>query len=451
MREIHLSSRFSAMSRRKLLLAGAACAGIRLSSADASVIVCRPFGSDAPTSRMALSDFAAGTPGDGENARTITSIIGHNLRRSGLSAPIDPHVFSERPADIDAPPRFPEWRARDVEALATGRVTRQSDGRLKIDFRLWNVFDGVLLDRKEYVLPQENLRRTGHTISDAIYERLTGEKGYFDSRVAFIDETGPTERRIKRLAVMDQDGANIRYVTHGEELMFTPRFSPSGRHIAYTSAGRDGTRVYVLDIESGQREIVGDFPGDTFSPRFSPDGETLIMSVVRGDDGSVNLFAMNLISKAITDLTSGPSIDTAPSYSPDGRQICFESDRDGRRQIYMMSASGGVARRISLGKWDYSAPVWSPKGDVIAFVMLVNGQSMIGIMGKDGSNECAVTRGFPNESPTFAPNGRALMFFRDAGGASGPSLFTIDLNGRNEFMAETPNYASDPDWSVQSP
>jgi TolB protein len=262
---------------------------------------------------MAVSDFVAGTPGDVENARTVTLIISHDLQRNGLAAPIDSAVFSERPADIEARPRFPDWRALGVEALVTGRVTRQPDGRLKVEFRLWDVSRGVPLDRNEYVAPQENLRRISHTISDAIYERATGEKGYFSSRVAFVDETGPKERRIKRLAIADQDGANIRYLTHGDELVFTPRFSPSGQHIAYTSVEQNGPRVYLLNIETGQREIGGDFPGVTFSPRFSPDGQTLIMSVGR-DDSSANLLALSLTSKAITRLTSGSAIDTAPSY-----------------------------------------------------------------------------------------------------------------------------------------
>jgi TolB protein len=451
MREIDLLLRFTPLSRRRLLLTGAACASVGLSPAGAKVLLCRPGGCIAQAFPMAVSDFVAGTPSDIENARAVTLIISNNLQRSRLFAPIDPATFIEHPVDIEARPRFPDWRALNAEALVTGCVTRQPDGRLKAEFRLWDVLRGVQLDRNEYVAPQENLRRIGHTISDAIYERLTDDKGYFDSRVVFVDETGPRERRIKRLAIVDQDGANIRYLSHGEDLIFTPRFSPSGQRIAYTSAGRDGPRVYLLNIETGQREIVGDFPGVTFSPRFSPDGQTLIMSSAGRDDVSSNLFAMNLTSKAITRLTSGSAIDTAPCYSPDGRQICFESDRDGQPQIYVMSASGGSAQRISFGKWIYSAPVWSPRGDVIACITQVEGKFTIGLMGKDGSNERILTQRFRNESPTFAPNGLTLMFFRDAGGVSGPSLFTIDLSGRNETMVPTPSYASDPDWSMLLP
>jgi len=395
---------------------------------------------------IAIADFLGGTPGDNETAQGVSQIISGNLKRSGLFAPIDPAAFLEKIASVDAVPRFPDWRTINAQALVTGRITRQNDGRLKAEFRLWDVLAGQQLAGQQYFTTPDNWRRIAHIISDAIYERLTGEKGYFDSRVVFIDETGPPEHRIKRLAIMDQDGANVRYLTRGDELVLTPRFSPSTQEITYMAYGQGDPRVYLLNIETGQREIVGNFPGMSFAPRFSPDGQRVVMSLQEGSNA--NLFVMDLRSKAMTRLTETPAIDTSPSYSPDGARLCFESDRGGRPQIYVMSASGGAAQRISFGgEGSYSTPVWSPRGDYIAFTRQAEGKFAIGVMKPDGSGERILTEGFHNEGPTFAPNGRVIMFFRDPGGTGGPSLFTIDVGGRNEQRIATPSFASDPAWS----
>jgi TolB protein len=263
--------------------------------------------------------------------------------------------------------------------------------------------------------------------------------------VVFVDETGPAERRVKRLAIMDQDGANVRYLTRGDELVLTPRFSPSTQEITYMAYGQGDPRVYLYNIETGQREIVGNFPGMSFSPRFSPDGQRVIMSLQ--ERGNANLFVMDLRSKATTRLTDTQAIDTAPSYSPDGSRICFESDRGGRQQIYVMNAGGGPAQRISFGEGAYSTPVWSPRGDYIAFTRQSQSKFAIGVMKPDGTGERILTEGFHNEGPTFSPNGRVIMFFRDPGGNAGPSLYSVDISGRNEQRVPTPSYASDPAWS----
>src|SRR5579871_1299286 len=396
---------------------------------------------------IALPDFLAGSPPDGESARGISQIITANLKRSGLFAPIDQAAFIEKITNTDVQPRYPDWRAINAQALVTGRVTRQPDGRIKAEFRLWDVFGAVQLAGQQYFSTPDNFRRIAHIISDQIYERLTGEKGYFDTRIVFIDETGPKDRRIKRLAMMDQDGAGVRYLTNGNELVLTPRFSPTTQEITYMSFGQGEPRVYLFNTETQQREIVGNFPGMTFSPRFTPDGQRVIMSLQQA--GNSNLFVMDLRSKATTRLTDTAAIDTAPCYSPDGSRICFESDRGGRPQIYIMSAGGGPAQRISFaeGPYSYSTPVWSPRGDLIAFTRQGQGAFAIGVMGVDGRGERILTEGFHNEGPTFAPNGRVLMFFRDAGGNTGPSLYTIDITGRNEQRVPTPSYASDPAWS----
>ncbi len=392
---------------------------------------------------ITIPNFVPGTQGDATVSAGIAQVITNNLKRSGLFAPIDQAAYIERISNIDVPPQFPSWRQINAQALVTGRATRQGDGRLKAEFRLWDVPAAQQLTGQQYFTSPESWRRIAHIISDQIYERLTGEKGYFDSRVVFIDETGAKERRVKRLAMMDQDGANVRYLTRGADLVITPRFSPSTQEITYMEYGQGDPRVYLFNVETGQREIVGNFPGMSFSPRFSPDGQRVIMSLQQG--GNSNLFVMDLRSKTTTRLTDTPAIDTSPSYSPDGSRISFESDRGGKPQIYVMSATGGPAQRISFGDGSYSTPVWSPRGDYIAFTKQGGGQFSIGIIKPDGSGERLLTSGYHNEGPTFAPNGRVLMFFRDLG--SGPSLFTIDISGRNELKQPTPGLASDPAWS----
>ena len=434
------------VTRRRALALGALAGGLTLSPRFAAAVVQLDVsqGNFQPMP-IGLPDFIGGTAGDGDTARGVTQIITANLRRCGLFAPIDPAAYIEKIASVDAVPRFPDWRAINAQALVTGRMTRQNDGRLKAEFRLWDVVAGQQLAGQQYFTTPDNWRRIAHIISDAIYERLTGEKGYFDSRVVFVDETGPAERRIKRLAIMDQDGPNVRYLTRGDDLVLTPRFSPSTQEITYMAYGQGDPRVYLLNIETNQREIVGNFPGMSFSPRFSPDGQRVIMSLQEG--GNSNIFVMDLRSKAMTRLTDTPAIDTAPSYSPNATQICFESDRGGKPQIYIMGASGGAAQRISFGDGSYSTPVWSPRGDYIAFTRQSGGKFAIGVMKPDGSGERVLTEGFHNEGPTFAPNGRVIMFFRDPGGNAGPSLLTVDISGRNEQRVPTPSFASDPAWS----
>src|SRR4030081_1038030 len=439
------------LSRRQIISgmasAGALMIPVREAFGQARVII--PEGDFAPLP-IAIPNFVAGTQSDGEVGVAVAQVITNNRKRSGLFAPIDQAAFIERIVNIDAAPQFQSWKTINAQALVTGRMTRQGDGRLKAEFRLWDVAAGQQLTGQQYFPSPEYWRRIAHIISDQIYERLTGEKGYFDSRVVFVDETGSKERRVKRLALMDQDGANVRYLTRGADLVLTPRFSPSTQEITYMEFGQGDPRVYLYNIETGQREIVGNFPGMWFSPRFSPDGQRVIMSLQQG--GNSNLFVMDLRSKSTTRLTDTPAIDTSPSYAPDGTRICFESDRGGKPQIYVMPATGGAAQRISFSKDEggggsYSTPVWSPRGDYIAFTKQGGGQFSIGIMKPDGSGERILTSGFHNEGPTFAPNGRVLMFFRDPGGNGGPSLFTVDISGRNELRVPTPGFASDPAWS----
>jgi TolB protein len=394
---------------------------------------------------IAIPDFASDGSIDAKSAQEISYVVSNDLKSSGLFLPIDPAAFIEKGLDVARAPRFEDWRPINAQALVVGRIGN-SDGKLRAEFRLWDVLSGKQLAGEQFFTRVREARRVGHIIADVIYERITGEKGYFDTRVVFVDESGPKDKRVKRLAIMDQDGYNVRLLTTGTDLVLTPRFSPSTQEITYMSFAGDDPKVYLLNIETGQKEIVGTFPGMTFAPRFSPDGQRIVMSLEQG--GAANIYAMDLRSRSTVQLTNSQAINTSPCYAPDGRQIVFQSDRDGSQQIYVMNANGSNQRRISSGGGSYSTPVWSPRGDLIAFTKQAGGQFLIGVMKPDGSGERVLTEGFHNEGPTWAPNGRVLMFFRESPGASGgPRLFSIDLTGYNERLVATPSFGSDPAWS----
>ncbi|MDZ5699178.1 Tol-Pal system beta propeller repeat protein TolB [Chelativorans sp. M5D2P16] len=391
---------------------------------------------------IALTDFLSA----GGKGAEITSVVAADLRRSGLFAPIDKNAFIEKISNPDVAPRFEDWKVINAQAVVTGRVTEEPDGRLRTEFRLWDIFAGQQLVGEQFYANANDWRRVAHIIADTIYEQFTGEKGYFDSQIVFIDESGPRDNRVKRLAIMDQDGANFRTLSDGSTLVMTPRFSPRRQELTYTSYESGEPRVYLLQLETGQRELIGDFPNMTFAPRFSPNGDKVILSLGR-EDGNSNIFTMDLRTRTTSRLTNTNAIDTSPSYSPDGTQIAFTSDRGGRTQIYAMNADGSNQHRISFGNGNYSQPVWSPRGDLIAFTKQTGGEFQIGVMRTDGSGERILSTGFLLESPAWSPNGRVILFFRQDAGAAGPKLYSIDLTGRNEQHIPSPNFASDPAWS----
>jgi len=379
-----------------------------------------------------------------EGAGAIGAVVVNDFAHSVFLTPLDPQSFPEKGANPDARPNVDAWKTINAQFVLTGRVMGAAGGRIAAQFRLWDVATGAQIAGQQYTTDAANARRVGHLIADAVFSRITGETGFFDSRVVFVDESGSKEKRRKRLAVMDMDGADVKYLTSGDKLAVTPRFSPSAQQVAFMGFGEDEPKVTLLDLETGRRETVGNLPGMTFSPRFSPDGQRIVMSLSEGS--SSHLYTMDLRSRATTRLTDGGAIDTSPCYSPDGSQIVFESDRGGAQQIYVMSAGGGPASRISFGEGRYSTPVWSPRGDLIAFTRQKGDQFGIGVMKPDGSGERIITEGFHNEGPTFAPNGLFLMFFRDPGGESGAKIYMADIFGHGEFPVPTPSYASDPSW-----
>lgn len=395
---------------------------------------------------IAIPVFAGADP---QLAAQVADVVQGDLERSGLFQPLDRASFLEQIRDVNAAPRFPDWRSVRADALVVGAVAKTPDGKVSAQFRLFDVASGKQLIGQQFATAGEYWRRIGHLIADQIYQRLTGEKGYFDTRVVYVDETGPKEKRIKRLAIMDQDGANVRLLSQGQELVLTPRFSPTNQEIAFMSYSRDQPRVFIMNLDTGQRELVGDFPNMTFAPRFSPDGQRIVMSL-GNPDGQSSIFEMDLRTRQSRRLTQANGIDTGPSYSPDGRQIVFESDRDGSQQLYVMNSDGSGVRRLTGGGGEgrYSTPVWSPRGDYIAFTKQGSGRFMIGVMKPDGTGERILTEGFHNEGPTWAPNGRVLMFFRESQGAKGGArIFSVDITGYNERQVATPSFGSDPAWS----
>tara|TARA_Y100001936_G_scaffold239705_1_gene273209 strand:- start:17 stop:1363 length:1347 start_codon:yes stop_codon:yes gene_type:complete len=379
----------------------------------------------------------------------ISEVVENNLKNSGLFNPLDRDAFLQKPDIAHLKPRFEDWSLIKAQALITGKVLLK-DEKLRVEFRLWDVLAAKEMMALAFTTVPSNWRRIGHIITDKVYERLTGEKGYFDTRIIYVAEEGPKTKRIKKLAIMDQDGSNTKYLTLGNELVLTPRFNPTNQMVTYLSYFRNLPRVYLLDIETGVQEVVGDFPGMTFAPRFSPNGKKIIMSFAM--DGNSDIYTMDLENRIVERITNHPSIDTSPSYSPDGKYICFNSDRSGYQQIYVMKKDGTNVKRISFGKGLYGTPVWSPRGDLIAFTKLHKGKFYIGVMRTDGSGERLLTENYYQEAPSWSPNGRVLIFYRETktdteGKGFSAKLWSIDLTGYNERMVKTESDASDPSWS----
>ncbi len=452
--------------RKRLAAAGSALVigvGGLLSSADARaelrIDITKP---NVEPLRIAITDLFGPSAREAGAGRRISGVIANNLRNSGLFAPIDKNAFIQTASAVNQVPRFGDWRQINAPALVHGRVRFEPDGQLRVEFRLWDVFAEQQMAGAALVTEADNWRRIAHVISDMIYERMTGETGYFDTRIVYISEQpknapgiglNPLNPFGKRLAIMDQDGENHSYLTDGRTLVLTPRFSPTQQEITYLSYFNNVPRVYIFNIDTGRQEVLGDFPGMTFAPRFSPDGKRILLSMAR--NGNSDIFVMDLRTRQIRRLTRHGAIDTSPSMSPDGKRIVFNSDRGGTQQLYVMEAAGKGVRRISFGKGRYATPVWSPRGDLIAFTKISRGRFFIGVMKPDGSSERLLAEDFKIEGPTWSPNGRVLMFFRKgrggAGGTGGQSrVYSIDLTGSNEREIPTPMDGSDPAWSPLS-
>jgi len=393
---------------------------------------------------IAVDPFLGAEADEAALGGDIASVITNDLERSGLFEPVAQGAFIEDIEDFNIRPRFQDWRLINAEVLLTGEVTLQSQSRMRVAFRLWDTYGEEEILALSFTATPDLWRRIAHKIADQVYERLTGEEGYFDSRIVYVAESGPALERVKRLAIMDQDGANVQFLTSGDYTVLTPRFSPSSQMITYLSFRNQIPQVHLFDIETGRHETLGNIGNMTYAPRFSPDGSKIVMTLI--EDGNSDIYVMDLRTRQMSRLTFGQASDLSPSFSPDGQRIVFNSDRGGRTQLYVMNADGSDVRRISFGEGSYRTPVWSPRGDLIAFTKLNGGRFSIGVMDEDGGSERILADGFRAEGPTWSPNGRVLIFWREARGGE-PSLFSIDLTGRNLLQVPTPGAASDPAWS----
>ncbi len=395
---------------------------------------------------FAVPSFQAETGSASPYAEEITRVIAADLSGTGLFREIPASSFVSSVTNFAAPVQYADWKAINAQALITGAVS-EAGGQITVKFRVYDVFSGAELGQGlQYTGTVDGVRRIAHQVADTVYSRITGESGYFDSRVVFVSESGPKNARRKQLAIMDYDGANVKYLTDSDSLLLAPRFSKNGSRVLYTSYESGQPQIYVLEVASAQRRALGTGGGNmAFSPRFSPDGNSMIFSLEQG--GNSDIYRMGVDGSGLTQLTSSPAIETAPSFSPDGSRIVFESDRSGTQQLYVMSANGGEAQRISFGPGRYGTPVWSPRGDLVAFTKQNGGRFHIGVMRIDGSEERLLTASFLDESPTWSPNGRVIMFARESQGEAGlPSLYSVDISGRNLRRVPTPAGASDPSW-----
>ncbi|MBH43772.1 MAG: Tol-Pal system beta propeller repeat protein TolB [Rickettsiales bacterium] len=398
---------------------------------------------------LAITEFNADDSDVKKISQDINNVINNNLERSGLFKMIPKSVFIVNNLDFNKKPVFSNWRITEAQGLVHGRILILPNNQLRLEFRLWDILTEKQLIAQQLTTKKTNWRRISHVISDIIYQRITGESGYFDSRIVYISESGGKKNRKKRLAIMDQDGANHKFLTDGSYLTLTPRFSPAAQKIAYLSYHKGAPRVYLLDLNTGFQKVLGDFPGMTFSPRFSPSGKKIIMSLAK--DGNSDIYEMILKSGKLLRLTTNRGIDTAPSYSPDGKFIVFESDRSGSQQLYSMNLKTRKKKRISFGNGRYATPVWSPRGDIIAFTKFLQGEFYIGVMYTNGKGERVVYKSYLVEGPTWSPNGRVLAFYsqfkKTKNDISSPKIKIIDLTGNNLRELITPSDASDPAWS----
>lgn len=401
---------------------------------------------------VALSTFSGATSQEQRFAKKLRDVIAKDLTNSALFKVIDEAAYLQTPESIqqNKGPVFNEWRLINAEALLTGNVEvvkEQGVDKIRVSFRFYDVAEEKELVGWLYKVDAKFWRYVSHLIADRIYTAITGEPGYFATRLVYIGEE-PNQRAgfpSKKLCVMDQDGANQLCLTNGDHLVLTPRFNSQAQKIIYMSYENGKPRLYLLDLPTGKQELLGDFEGLNSSPRFAPDGKSVIMTLTKGHEGNPEIYRMDLATRELQRLTFHRGIDTSPSFSPDGKHIVFNSDRGGKPNLYIMDAEGQSVKRLTFGKGSYYAPEWSPRGDLIAFVRKLGGRFNIGVIDTEGQEERLLTDSFLDESPTWSPNGRVIAFARQLGDST--RIYTIDLTGYNERQLATPTDASDPAWS----
>ncbi len=402
---------------------------------------------------IAIPDFYRAGGLEKTLAADVASVVRADLQHSGLFTPLitlnPDDVDEEDTPPLNTAPPLDEWRQRAAQVVVQGASETLPDGRLRLSMRVWEVASHSQMIGFAYVTPADNWRRIAHIMADEIYHKITGEGGYFDTRLVYVAETMFGTRKVKQLAIMDQDGANHRYLSDGALSVSSPRFSPRSQEISYvgqsSNALRDSPRVYVLNTDNGHQELLGEFSGLITAPRFSPDGNKVVLYMMQ--EGVNYLTELDLSTRRPHRLATRPSTDSAPCFAPDGQQVVFVSTRSGAENLYVMNTDGGRVHRVSFGEGRYASPVWSPRGDLIAFIKNKGGQAYVGVIKADGTGERLLAAGQEVDSPTWSPNGRVLLFHRADRKGGEPGLYSIDLTGFNERRVPTPTAASDPAWS----
>lgn len=429
-----------------LFVAAVAALGLVMpAQARVQIDLSQPGAAPIPT---AVPAFYGATPEEARYAADIASVIRNNINNSTPFKLINPSAYLQTPAQIASQGvAFADWKGINSDALLTGTVTNEG-GQLRIEFRLFDVQTEQQLAGKRYTVDPRFWRHIAHRISDDMYKELTGEDGYFATRIVHIGEARSVDgKKQTKLCVMDQDGANYQCLTDGTSLVLSPRFNPNLQKIIYMSYANGLPRLYFLDMPTGQQTIIGDFEGLNSTPRFNFQGNKVAMTLTAGHEGNPEIYEMDMGSRALKRLTFWRGIDTSPSYSPDGKQMVFSSDRGGVPALYVMDTNGGNVKRLTYGEGRYHAPAWSPRGDLIAFVKQSGGVFHIGVIDPNGQEERLLTDSYMDDSPTWAPNGRVLVFSRQQNRSDRTRIFTIDLTGYNLRELATPTNASDPAWS----
>ncbi|MDR0449048.1 MAG: Tol-Pal system beta propeller repeat protein TolB [Rickettsiales bacterium] len=386
------------------------------------------------------------------DAKMLNQVLAQNLERTGLFKILDPESFPET-LKFGELPSFEHWKLIKAKALVQAKLSKASNNNLRLQFFLWDVDSGEQIEAQSLVASVKSKRRLAHISGDEIYKRLTGEGGYFDTQIVYIAESGPVEARIRRLAIMDQDGHNNRYISSPDVYVTSPYFSPNMHTLVFLSYRNDDPAVWTLDLSTGEQRKLGKFSGMTFAPAFSPDGNKVAMSLV--DDMAINLYEYDMEKKTLRQLTYYDGIDTSPSYSPDGKSLVFNSDRSGSQQLHILDLSTLDAHRISFGSGRYATPSWSPRGDYIAFTRILSDTFSIGVMTPKGKSEKILASGWFMESPNWAPNGRRVVFHATDKSKDGmersSEIISVDITGQNSYHIKTPGNAVSPSWSPLLP